>query len=178
MQASGKASTAAVADMSIRCAAMAHLCEIAGCQRHHVGCLGWKMEGAASRYAATMAEDYVAVVQRLVTAVAARAAEGVATTALDADALLSTRDEDIVAGTAVAEERAERERKIEHAYVRLKELEKLDTSNIDAESTMAQCRRCKSKDIEFTSRQKASADEPATITCKCSNCGERWKLAR
>ena len=39
---------------------------------------------------------------------------------------------------------------------------------------MEQCRRCKSRDVEMTSRQVRGADEGMTTFLRCRACGCRW----
>lgn len=39
---------------------------------------------------------------------------------------------------------------------------------------MEQCRKCKSRDVEMTSRQVRGADEGMTTYLRCRRCGQRW----
>ena len=38
-----------------------------------------------------------------------------------------------------------------------------------------ECKRCRSKNVQHTSKQTRSADEPETIFLSCTNCGITWR---
>lgn len=50
-----------------------------------------------------------------------------------------------------------------------------DAIDMVEESTMFQCRKCKSRLITYTQAQTRSADEPMTVFFYCATCGNRWR---
>lgn len=43
-------------------------------------------------------------------------------------------------------------------------------------NTFIQCRKCKSTDVIYESRQVRSADEGTTTFCICKQCGQKWTI--
>jgi hypothetical protein len=43
------------------------------------------------------------------------------------------------------------------------------------QSTLFQCRKCRSNNVSYYQQQTRSADEPMTNFCKCGNCGAEWR---
>ena len=44
-------------------------------------------------------------------------------------------------------------------------------------STEFQCSKCKQRRVSYSQAQTRSADEPMTVFCECTNCGNRWKFS-
>lgn len=69
---------------------------------------------------------------------------------------------------------------------RRKEDERLQKENMN-EAMVAQveksiskefeCGKCKKKMVSYSQAQTRSADEPMTVFCECTNCGNRWKFS-
>ncbi|KAJ3013847.1 RNA polymerase II elongation factor [Thoreauomyces humboldtii] len=72
---------------------------------------------------------------------------------------------------------ASEERKEEIAKAKKELLDEAMTVNdVDAETDMFQCGKCKQRRTKYYQKQTRSADEPMTTFVTCVNCGKKWKF--
>lgn len=50
-------------------------------------------------------------------------------------------------------------------------------SRVDLKNAQLSCRRCGSKEVEWTQKQTRGADEAMTVFCVCTNCKTRWRMS-
>lgn len=156
-----------------RLSELLHLSKILNCPST-INSLAWKLESAAYLYSIKFKVDYYTLIEKQVYTLENTNKFN----ETNIDKMLFYTPQNYCDGTKIHMARHQKLLDNAKAFEILAKLENFNFDNL--QSMMIVCRKCRNTDIRFSIKQKASADEPATVTCECANqnCKERWKLSR
>ena len=81
-------------------------------------------------------------------------------------------DDQVAEGTIL--QQIDNERKKRAVVFKAMLREKYESLNDQHFNAIVKCRRCGSVDVAYDEKQTRSADESATLFCKCTKCSLRW----